>query len=105
MIEILTFIISLGLVGAREEKRGGSKALLGIDRVVWKPCLRENLGFKVGSLYVLVGIAWLGITWAGAFWLTGGMRTAGMMWICADCGLLNDPSTLLCGCGRRYDQS
>lgn len=103
LIEIFGLFIGLGIIGRVAKRRDGTPWLWIIVGLVGYFLCALIFFYYFGSGYVLFGMAWLGLTLAGAFYLTGGLKSAGMSWICARCGLFNDPSTLVCDCGKRFD--
>ncbi len=108
MAEIFGLIIALGFIHQTAGRRGGRGwlwVLIGLaGYLVIAPILVAVFASHLASLRLLFIWGWLGLTLVGAYVLTGGLKSAGMSWQCPGCGMLNDPSTLVCGCGVSYDQ-
>ena len=104
MIEIIGLIIAIGTIARIARRRGGYPWLWGglaLGGYLSAAFLFTLLLPDLVSVYLLVGWGWVGLMMLAAY-LTGGIRTAGVSWQCHQCGLYNDPSTLICDCGQAY---
>ena len=52
---------------------------------------------------LLVAAGWVALVFGSVFVLVGDGKRAQGAWQCPDCHFYHEPSTLVCGCGRRYD--
>lgn len=107
MAELIGLMIVLGFIHQTAKRRGGRGWLwvvIGLAGYLLMAPFLIMFGSQVLHLTMLFAWGWIGLTLVGAYVLTGGLKSAGMTWQCPGCGMLNDPSTLVCGCGVSYDQ-
>jgi len=109
MLEIIGLMLAGGLIYRTAKRRGGTPwlwiGLMVVGYLVIALVSPALLGEELAPLYLFIGLAWVGLCIAGSFFLTGGMKTAGVSWRCDDCLTFNEPSTLVCACGKRYTES
>lgn len=107
MIEIVGLLLALGMVRRTAKRRGGRGwlwvviTLIGYFAVTFTATIL--LGEKLAHFYLLFSWAWVGMCLIASYFLTGGTKSAGMSWQCPRCRTFNDPSTLVCDCGQKYE--
>lgn len=106
VFEILLLIVVSGALAELTRRRGGSP---------WVTVPVAVLGYfvvRAGSLALLgsgpdmlAAALWFVLCFGAVFLIFGGGRRARSTWQCPDCQFFNEPTTLVCPCGFKFEDT
>ena len=105
MVELFGVTLSLFFIFKTARRRGGRGLILSGAGLVGYFAITFALTLMLHrppGLYLIAAWAWLGLCFACAWFMTGGKTASDTTWSCPDCGMYNNPSTLVCECGHTF---
>ena len=109
LLMLLPIVILIAcLVGIRETaKRRGGPAWPFVVLGVVAFFVGESVGVALLGAGPHLFVAWgaLLMVYLSVFVLTGKGKRAEASWQCGDCTFWNEPTMLICRCGKRYEQT
>ena len=105
-LELFFLAVTGGAIAQLARRRGGLGWPFVVVAVAGYFVVGAVVGRAAGSGPGLLAAAgWVTLVFLSVFVVVGGVRMASEPWQCPDCQFFNEPSTLVCGCGREYEKT